>query len=71
MEDAGGRDKAFAVLPCSLRPASTILHVFVLGGELDLLFHNSLILHGAILTSVVRETGCEFDFVRNWQNIGN
>jgi hypothetical protein len=40
-------------------------------GELDLLFHNSLILHGAILTSVVRETGCEFDVVRNGLNIGN
>jgi hypothetical protein len=70
MEDAGDRDKAFVVLPCSLHPASTILHVFGLGGELDFLFQKSLIVQGANFASVVCQTGCEFDVVHNRLNIG-
>jgi hypothetical protein len=44
---------------------------FVLGSELDFLFHKSLILHGAVFASVVWARCCEFDGTHEGLNIGH
>jgi hypothetical protein len=49
----------------------TRLRDFGRGGGLDFLFHNSLILRGAIFASLVLTRCCEIGVVHEGLNIGN